>query len=180
MARKGFVPVGRVIKAHGLKGELCIKSYADSPFLIQDMGRVYLKAEGRRPQKHGLAQVRQHRQGLLMTLESISGRDEARQWLGAEVWIRRRDVPESGAESLRLLELLGARVYLQDGRFLGHIHSVDRRTGQEVWAIWTPADREVLLPAVSEFVRDMDPEDHRAVVDPPAGLLELYGVEDEE
>ncbi|MDZ7762000.1 MAG: ribosome maturation factor RimM [Desulfovermiculus sp.] len=180
MAKKGFVPVGRIIKAHGLKGELCIKNYADSPFFLEEIERVYLKAEGRRPQRHGLVQVRHHSKGLLLTLEHISGRDTARQWLGAEVWVRPRDVPKSLTESVRLLELLGASVYLEDDRFLGSIESVDQRSGQEVWAIRTPKDREVLLPAVSEFIRTMDREGHRVVIDPPPGLLELYGVTDEE
>ena len=180
MAKKGFVPVGRVIKTHGLKGELCISSYADSPFLFEEIDRVYLKVEGRRPQKHGLVQVRYHPKGLLVTLEPISGRDTARQWLGAEIWVRRRDVPRSQTEELQQLEMLGASVYLQNGRLLGNIDSVDKRTGQEVWTIQTPEGREVLLPAVSPFIREMDVQDHKVVIDPPPGLLELYGVVDEE
>lgn len=179
MATKGFVQVGRVIKAHGLKGELCIASYADSPFLFRSLFRVYLKAEGRHPQKHGLVKVRPHSKGVLVTLDPILGRDVARQWLGAEVWVRRRDVPQQAQECLRLMELLGRAVYLESGRLLGHIDSIDDRTGQEVWIIRTPADQEVLLPAVPEFVVDLKAE-QGVVVAPPPGLLELYEAGDQD
>ena len=178
MAKNGFVPVGKVIKAHGLKGELCISSYADSPFLFQDLARLYLKVKGKYPKKHGILDLRITSKGLLLTLESISGRDKAEQWLGAEVWVRSRDVPEAEKEDLRRLELLDMAVYLKSGRYLGSIVSVNNQTGQEVWTIWTPDDLEVLLPAVPEFVLKVDMDNRSVLVDPPPGLLELYQVTD--
>lgn len=178
MAKSGFVPVGKVIKAHGLKGELCISSYADSPFLFQDLDRVYLKVKGRYPQKHGIFDVRITAKRVLLSLESISGRDKAEQWLGAEVWVRNRDVPEAEKGALRRLELLDMAVYLKNGRYLGSIASVNNQTGQEVWTIWTPEDVEVLLPAVPEFVLEVDMHNRSVLVDPPPGLLELYHVAD--
>jgi 16S rRNA processing protein RimM len=133
MANSGFVPVGKVIKAHGLKGELCISSYADSPFPFQDLARVYLKVKGKHPKKHGILDSRITAKGVLLTLEFISGRDKAEQWLGAEVWVRSRDVPEAEKEAVRRLELLDMAVYLKNGRHLGSIVSVsnrpDRRCG---------------------------------------------------
>ncbi|MFW6142671.1 MAG: ribosome maturation factor RimM [Desulfovermiculus sp.] len=178
MAKSGFVPVGKVIKAHGLKGELCISSYADSPFLFHNLARVYLKFKGRYPKKHGILDLRITTKGVLLSLESISGRDKAEQWLGAEVWVRNRDVPEIEKEAMRCLELLGMAVYLKNCRYLGSIASVNNQTGQEVWTIWTPDDLEVLLPAVPEFVLEMDMGNRSVLVDPPPGLLELYHVAD--
>jgi 16S rRNA processing protein RimM len=179
MSEKGFVPVGKVIKVHGLKGELCIAWYADSPFLIAHLARIYLKTGGRHPRRQVLRQVRSHSKGLLVSLETVQGRDQASQWLGAEVWVRRRDVPDSAAHLLRGLELLGSAVYLQSGGYLGRIESVDHRTGQEMWTIKTSAGREVLLPAVPEFVREIDTDRGLAFVCPPPGLLELYNAQDQ-
>jgi 16S rRNA processing protein RimM len=178
MANSGFVPVGKVIKAHGLKGELCISSYADSPFPFQDLARVYLKVKGKHPKKHGILDSRITAKGVLLTLEFISGRDKAEQWLGAEVWVRSRDVPEAEKEAVRRLELLDMAVYLKNGRHLGSIVSVSNQTGQEVWTIWTPEGQEVLLPAVPEFVLQVDTDNRSVIVDPPPGLLELYNVVD--
>jgi 16S rRNA processing protein RimM len=175
MAKKGFVPVGRVMKTHGLKGELCIAWYADSPFLCASLTRIYLKAEGRHPRQHKIRSVRSHTKGLLVSLDSIPGLDVARQWVGSEVWVRRRDLPDCVLETFRGLELLGLAVYLQNGDYVGQIESVDKQTGQEVWTIRTCLDQEVLFPAVPEFVCRLDPDHSIAVVSPPPGLLELYG-----
>ncbi len=176
MAKKGFVPVGKVIKTHGLKGELCIVWYANSPFLCGSLSRIYLKAEGRHPSQQRILNLRSHTKGQLVGLDSISGRDVARQWIGAEVWVRRRDVPDWAQEALRGLELLGLAVYLQSGDYLGRIETVDGQTGQEIWTIRTRLDQEILLPAVPEFVCRVEPDQGMAVVSPPPGLLELYGV----
>jgi 16S rRNA processing protein RimM len=175
MAKKGFVPVGKVIKTHGLKGELCIAWYADSPFLCESLPRIYLKAEGRHPRQQRILNLRPHTKGQLVRLDSIPGRDVARQWIGAEVWVRRRDVPDWAQKALRRLEFLGLAVYLQSGEYLGRIDSVDGQTGQEIWTIRTCVDQEILLPAVPEFVCRVEPDQGMAVVSPPPGLLELYG-----
>ena len=59
-------------------------------------------------------------------------------------------------------------------REIGVITAVAAPAGQELWTITTPAGEEVLLPAVPEFVLDIDLTAEIVVIAPPPGLLDLY------
>jgi 16S rRNA processing protein RimM len=74
-----------------------------------------------------------------------------------------------------LHQLPGLEVVLhENGRSIGHIDHVEFAGGQEIWAIRTAGDREILFPAVASFVSSVDLEKGRVIIDPPPGLLEIY------
>jgi 16S rRNA processing protein RimM len=176
MAASGFVTIGEVVKAHGLTGELSVAHYLDSPFVLRDVARVYIKQEGKRPRKFPVASVRIRSGRVLMRLEGITGRGEAERYRGALLWARKRDLPGVSGDEVLVQELYGCSVYLPRGEYLGLLADVMTRTGQEVWIIRDRENREILVPAVDEFVEELDVESKRAVVNPPPGLLETYGV----
>ncbi len=74
-----------------------------------------------------------------------------------------------------LNDLMGLSVVLDTtGETLGVLEHVLFHGEQEVWSIQTPAGKEILLPAVPEFVADIDLDAEVIRITPPEGLLELY------
>ncbi len=57
---------------------------------------------------------------------------------------------------------------------LGIIEDIIFPAGQEIWLIKTPDGKEILFPAVSDFVYGFDLENEKIYLDPPEGLIELY------
>jgi len=178
MAAKDLLTCGKVVKPHGLKGELCIIWYADSPLLLQEFTRIYLRVSGKRPRAFHPEALREHRKRLLLQLEQITGRDQAEKWRGAEILVDARDLPREDEEEVYLHELLGCRVYLESGAYLGMLQGFVPRKNGEVWQIVDEKGREILFPAEDNFIVHLDPEGKKAVVSPPEGLLELYLGED--
>ncbi|MCF8104620.1 MAG: ribosome maturation factor RimM [Desulfohalobiaceae bacterium] len=174
MDKSNFVIVGAVSKPHGLKGEICVKSYTDSPFLFQELKRIYLRLPDRFPKRYTVESVRFNRDRPLLSLQEIRGRDQARDLAGAEVLIRRKDLPEQDANEVMIADLVGLEVFRPDGRSLGSIQEVQVHSGQEIWVISGAKGEEILLPAVDQFVLEIDVRAGRAVVEPPPGLIELY------
>jgi len=174
MDLSGFMTVGRVVKPHGLKGELCVMHYTDSPFLFQEFKRVYLCFPGGKPRRFTVENVRFHQGRPLIVFREIGGRDQAETFRGAELMIRRRDLPEEDRESIGIADLLGLHILREDGLSLGVIQEIQVHAGQEIWVIAHPGGREILFPAVPEFILDIDPATGQARIDPPPGLLELY------
>jgi 16S rRNA processing protein RimM len=174
MASKNLVSCGKVLKPHGLKGELCIALYADSPFFLDSIERLYLQKEGQRPKPFRLLSRRPHQNKILVFFENIIGRDQAEEWRGAEVLVRERDLPPKEEGDVYLYELLDSRVYLSDGAYLGILQDVQFHNGSEIWVIMTDNEEEVLFPANEEFVEDVDLTQKRIVISPPEGLLDIY------
>jgi len=174
MASKNLVLCGKVLKPHGLKGELCIACYADSPFFLEGITRLYLQKEGQKPKPFRLISWRPHQNKMLVFFENIIGRSQAEEWRGAEVLVREKDLPPKEDDEIYLYELLDCRIYLSDGAYLGILKDVQVHSGNEVWVIMTEDAKEVLFPANDEFVQEVDLDQKKIVINPPEGLLDIY------
>jgi len=177
MSSSGFVTIARVVKAHGLQGEVCIESYADSPFLLQGLTRLYVAQEGRHPRKVSLSSVRPHGNFFLIQLEEVRAREQARRLVGLDLLVRKRDLPGLEPEEILMADLAGMRVMLPDRRVVGRIVSAKVIGGQEIWTLEGGRGEEILFPAAEPFVLEVSREQQEAVIDPPAGLLAVYGFE---
>jgi len=171
---KEFILVGKVVKPHGIRGEFCIKSFADSPFLFDEIKRIFLREGRRRPQPVTVQSWRMHKGMVLMTVNQVADRNRSEELRGAEVLVRAADLPEVEDDEFYLYQVEGFDVVLEDGAPLGVLKGFIEAPGHDVWVIATPDKKEVLLPAVPEFVLDVDMEGETIVVAPPEGLVDLY------
>ena len=168
-----FIIVGRITKPHGIKGELCVDFYADSPSILGDT--VWLKQKSKASLPYPVLAARYHHDRLLMSLAGVPDRDAAESLRGAEITIPRERLPKLASGEVYLADLPGFTIILQEsGEVLGKISAVDLSSGQEIWRITTQEGKEVLFPAVPEFVNELDPENRSARISPPPGLLEIY------
>ncbi len=188
MADKKFVAVGEVSKPHGVRGEVCILSYADSPLLFKTIPAVRLtprttRAEQagrtkRAPRVYGLVSSRPHKDRVLLTLEGVTDRDKADALRGLLVEVDANALPPPDPGEIFLHELLGCRVREVDAPDaapdVGRIREIRDTAGQELWVIRDETGREALLPGVPEFVADIDLDAGLVTITPPPGLLDLF------
>ncbi len=165
--------IGRIIKPHGIRGEVCVDFYADSPSILGDTIRLKQKPGGETP--YAVLSARYHHDRLLLSLEGVPDRNSAESLRGAEIFIPRARLPKLNDGEIYLSDLPGFTVILEEtDEKLGSITAVDLSSGQEIWQITTPEGKDILFPAVPEFVTELDPENRTARIDPPPGLLEIY------
>lgn len=171
---KEFVLVGKVVKPHGIRGEFCIKSFADSPFLFDEVKRIFLREGKRRPQPVTVQSWREHKGMVLLAVNQVADRNRSEALRGAEVLVRAADLPDIGDDEFYLYQVEGFAVALEDGTAVGTLTGFIEAPGHDVWVITTAGNKEVLLPAVEEFLVDVDMEGDTIVIDPPEGLIDLY------
>ncbi len=166
--------VAEVVKSHGLKGEVCIDSHADSPFSFDEVSSLYLQSKGQKPRRFVVQSFRRHKGRALVIFKGINDRDKADTLRGMDVLVQKEDLPELRADEVYMYQLKNASVELEDGTAVGTISDFLFAPGQETWVISSPEGREILFPAVAEFVLSVDVEAGKVVIAPPEGLLELY------
>lgn len=173
MSDDTFIEIGLVGRPHGLRGEVGVDFWADSPDLLR--GTLWLRPGRGAPRPHTVAAVRRHQGRPLVLFEGIADRSAAETLRGMHVLVPKDRLPEPGEDEVYLHELLGLRVLLNDtGTVLGTLDDVQMPGGQEVWSIRTADGKEVLLPAVEEFVASIDLDTREVRITPPPGLVELY------
>ena len=175
MAYTAFLTMGTVIKAHGQQGELGVKSYASSPFLFDELGRIYIKKKNKHPQKFFIKNCRTHPKYLILQLENLLDRTAAQDLIGCEIWARKRDLPpREEEEQIYLFELEGCSVYLSNREYVGILKQARQEAAQEIWEIQGFKGEEILFPVAEDFILDINTASGIIIISPPPGLLELY------
>ncbi len=164
--------VGRVGRAHGLRGEVLVDVRTDSPELRLAPGAVLATDPGAAGPLT-VAAGRVHSGRLLLHFSGVADRTAAEALRGvlllAEV---DPDVlPEEDDEWFDH-QLVGLDAVRADGEVVGEVREVLHLPGHDVLAVSRPDGSEVLVPFVSEFVPEVDLAGGRLVITPPPGLLD--------
>jgi 16S rRNA processing protein RimM len=162
----GRIPVGYVVRAHGIKGDVLVRVLSDDPDRFV-LGAVFECAGHDGPLT--VAGVRPHKTGLVLALEEVPDRTAAERLAKSTLTI--------SAADRRLLEdgefwpddLVGLTAVTGDGVELGRVVDVVTGTAQDRLVVDTTGGQTVEVPFVTALVDP--PGDGSIVVRPPAGLF---------
>jgi 16S rRNA processing protein RimM len=160
------VAVGRVTKAHGVRGEVAVENRSDNPARWA-AGSVVLDERGR---SFTVRSVRPHGDRLLVTFEDVSDRTAAQAMVGSTLVVPESWLPQLEAGKWWAYEAEGLRVSTEDGRDLGTVQEVLAYPAHDLWRIVAEDGAEILLPAVSDLLVSVDVEEGTAVVRSLPGL----------
>ncbi|MGB0436032.1 MAG: ribosome maturation factor RimM [Mycobacterium sp.] len=172
--------VGRIVKAHGVTGEVAVDIRTDDP-----AGRFTPGARLRGRARQGgvetaaeteyvIESVRAHGDRLLLRLSGVADRDSAEGLRGTVFVVDSSDLPPiEDPDEFYDHQLEGMTVATTDGRQLGAVSEVLHTAAGELLAVRDAAGTEVLIPFVSAIVLSVSLADQAIEIDPPDGLLEL-------
>ena len=181
--------VGRLVKAHGLKGAIKLELYTDDPEGRFVPGATFTLQVPESSPWHGkpltIREFRWMNSHPVAFFEGVEDRNAAEELIRAILWID-EDTEATPAEDDAWFDhqLVGLDV-VRDGVPIGRVIRVDHMPAQDLLIVRTIPDashgdaREVLVPFVKAIVPEVDVEGGRVVVTPPAGLFEDLPGDDE-
>lgn len=159
-----FLVIGKVLRPHGVRGELRLEVHSDHPAHLGEVETIYL-GESRRAYR--LEAFRMHRGVLLVTLSGIDDRDKADALREALVAVKLKDaVPLKPGEYYHH-QILGLAVVTDAGEALGSVAEIIQTGANDVYVVRGPGG-EVLLPAIQSVILKIEPP--QMVVHLPEGL----------
>jgi 16S rRNA processing protein RimM len=165
-----LILVGEVKSSHGLKGLLCIKSFARSETSFVEAGNVVLRTTAGEMKKFHVTYARNSRKGLILKLEGLETREIADRYQRAELFISKGDLRRDEDEYF-WFELIGLSVFNESGNYLGSLCQVIPTGGTDIYLVRDGAT-EILIPATEEVVKEIDLAGKRMIVSPLDGLLD--------
>lgn len=166
-----FVNIGVVVKPHGIRGEVCVLPTTDWPEQFQSGRTIRLYKTGQAPCSMTLERVRVKHNQFIIKFELIDERSDAELLRGWNVQIRESERPELPEGTYYVSELVGMRAVSTRGESLGVLTDVIQNTAQDIY-ILDRDGKEILIPAVQEFVKEIQIENRLIVIDAIEGLLE--------
>lgn len=158
--------IGTVIAPFGRAGEVRIRYETDFPERFARVTRVCLRSPQGVARLFTVESVRPHKAGAVLKLEGLESISQAEEWRGARIQVVRAEAEPLGADEYYVSDLVGMEVITAEGKRLGLLEEVLPYPAQDLFRIG-----EILIPAVKEFILNIDLKERQIVVAPPKGLL---------
>ncbi|GAB2498240.1 ribosome maturation factor RimM [Nocardiopsis aegyptia] len=165
--------VGRIGRAHGIRGDVAVDVRTDDPEARFAVGAI-LDTDPAAVGPLRIKATRRHSGRLLVRFEGIGDRDAAEALRGTALLVDSADIaPLDDPDEFHDHELIGLAVRTTSGAAVGTVDDVLHHA-QDLLVVTTAEGDEVLVPFVAALVPEVDTEQGRIVIDPPPGLLDLH------
>jgi 16S rRNA processing protein RimM len=158
------IEIGRIARAHGIRGEVVIVTHDPDSELLATVETLWVGGTERR-----VVRARSTHRGWLVQLEAVATRNEAEALRGQAIEVDRAALA-LGEDDILLDDLIGCQVQRLDGTPWGTIAAIEG--GLQDRLVIHDGEIERQLPLVDEFVASIDLEAGVVTVDPPEGLPE--------
>jgi len=164
--RPTHLVVGRILRPHGMIGEVVAEILTDFPDRFSLLKTVYL---GELHTPVTLEGYRMHGRRILLKLAGSDHRDQADRYRGNLIYVPIDDAIPLEEDRYYLYEIVGLETWTTEGEYLGRIEEVIHTGSNDVYVV-KDGDREVLIPALSDVVLDVDVDAGRIEVRLMKGL----------
>ena len=177
MTDTAWVLVGRIRRAHGIRGEVVVEPITDAPDAIFAPGRRVSPGDAAGDLLPDLPPLevsasRPFKDGLLVMFEGIRDRNEAERWRDRHLLVRADEIEPPGEDEVYIHDLLGLRVERTTGEPVGTVIDVYDLPQGLMLEIERGTTGNVLVPFNDVMVERVDVEAKLLVIDPPEGLLD--------
>ncbi|MDO5098396.1 MAG: ribosome maturation factor RimM [Corynebacterium sp.] len=163
--------IGRVIKSHGIKGEVVVEVTTDEPEIRYAIGEVLHGKQAKKQHVLTIAATRPHQGRLLVKFAEIDDRTTADSLRGTQFWAEALEIADD-EEAFYDHELEGLSV-LEDGEKIGEVTGVISGPAGTILEVTLLSGKEALVPFVFDIVPDVDLGAGTITITPPEGLLDL-------
>ena len=158
-----WIVVGRVVRAHGLKGELGVR--CDDPATSSLLAVKSLRLAGETATRK-IVFARAANSEVLVRLEGVNDRNAAELLKGKDVELRRSDLPEPEAGEFYQTDLIGLMAVDESGKELGRVQGF-WDTGPTPVIVIGEGASELLVPFAEHFVLAVKLAEGQVVIRPP-------------
>lgn len=168
MPQKPYLEAGQIVGTHGVRGEMRVQPWCDSPEQLAGFRHLFWDAQGRQPVRF---KARPHKNMVLLTLDGVTTVEAAAALRGRMLYVDRRDIRLPAGRYL-VQDLIGLTVVDADtGDAYGSITDVSQTGANPVYHMQTPRG-EVLIPAIPSVVIEIDTKKDILRLRPMKGLLD--------
>lgn len=162
-----FLRVGKIVNTHGIRGGVKVIPTTDYPERFEELEYVYLD----KTHKLIIKKLQYVKNMVVLTFNDYEDINLVEGLKGKQLYIdetQRRELPE---DTYYIIDLIGLDVYTIDEVYLGQVKDIIQTGPSEVYVIRDDKGKEVMIPAVKEFMPVIDIEAKKIIVKPIEGMI---------
>ena len=166
------IKIGKIVNAVALRGEVKVYSYSDRKERYEELKEILVE-EKKGTKAYEIQGVRYQKNIVILKLKGVDDRNTAEALKERDLYITEQDLPELPDDTFYVRDLMGCGVV--DGRTgakLGTIKEVLQGAAQDLYVITLENGKEMMIPAVAEFVKHVDMTERTVTVELIPGFLD--------
>jgi 16S rRNA processing protein RimM len=165
------IAIGRIAKAFGIRGEMVVHPMTGDVGRFESLQSVFVGASGETATVCTVTDVRPGGSGVRISLAEVPDRTTAEKFAGRFLFVDEKDRITPPEGSFFVDEVVGLKVITDEGRVVGIVREVMHMPAQDVYVVASDG-REIMIPAVREFILSIDPATQTMRVHLIDGMLE--------
>ena len=166
--------IGRVIRPHGLKGKVIVRTFAEFPRNVKPFSSICVgtcSADSYTIIIDSLVPSARKNE-FIVTFQGIDNRTQADTIIGSLLWLPQEELEALPENEYYIFELIGCRIYTVSGENAGIVEDVVSIPGNDLLHV-NDGVNSYFIPMVKEIVKSVDIEHQRIVVELLEGLKEI-------
>ena len=173
MDREGYFLLGRITKAHGLKGAVQVMLEASNPDDYLELESIFVEHKQRLVPFFIEEFSLQGQNKGIIKFEDVDNIDQAKNYMASSLYIKEEDVSEEDLDAQESMDVIGFKIIDSTLGELGLVTDYYEKVGQDLLA-FEYKGQEILIPIDESIVLDIDPDTQTVHTAIPDGLLDIY------
>lgn len=146
---------GEIVKTRGLRGSLKVLSYVETKNTFSKLKFVYIEKNAGQNCRFDLKKIDASGNFLFVELDGVNDIESANKLIGCKILLPRDTLEKLPEGEYYWHEILGIDVYTEEGKYIGKVESVIPTGSNDVY-VCRGEEREILLPAIADVIRQID------------------------
>lgn len=155
------IVIGRIVAAHGIRGEVVVHSFAEVPLDIATYGPLTDEGSSR---TFRIVAAKEGAKGIIAKFAGVDDRNAAEALAGVTLVVDRKQLPEPEPEAYYHADLIGLAAEDPSGNPVGTVVAVHNHGASDIIEIRPESGDTVLVPFAAAFVPTVDLASRRMVV----------------
>lgn len=153
-----YILIGKIVNVHGIQGEVKVYNYSDDE-AFDGLEHIFLKKRREGYDEYFIKSVKKQKNTVILKLKGLDDRNEAEKLREREVYITEDDLRILPEDTYYIRDMIGSEIRDEEtGALIGVLKDVLQGLAQDNYEVELPGGNITYIPAVAEFVKDIDIE----------------------
>lgn len=153
------INIGKVVTTHGVRGDIKVYPHTNVEDMFSKLKKIYI-GDG----EYKISSVKYAKGCPVLNIGGLNTVEDAQKLIGSQVFADETSLPKLEEDSFYLKDIIGCKAIDEQGDEIGKITDVIFTGANDVYEITAQSDRKILVPAVKEFVLDINIKDKKITV----------------
>ena len=163
-----FLEVGKIINTHGLRGEVKIVTWTDSPEVFEELKFVIAKMRGEEI-RLDIKNIKYQKNNIIASFGQLTSIEEAEKLKNAVLFVPREELGELPEGVYYIADLIGCEIFDKSGK-IGDLLDVFSTGSNDVYDIKRDGKKNLLIPIIDGVLQSVDVENKKIIIEIPRGL----------